>query len=58
LAGRVARLGEERTVYKVLVGKPEGKKPLWRSSCRWENGIRVDLMEIGWGCRVDSVGWE
>jgi hypothetical protein len=35
-------------MYKVLVGKPEGKKPLGRPRRRWENGIRIDLREIGW----------
>jgi hypothetical protein len=46
----VARMGEERKVYKILVGKPEGNRPLGRSSRTWENGIRIDLWEIGWGC--------
>jgi hypothetical protein len=45
----MARMGEEREVYRVLVGKPEGKRPLGRSRRRWEDGIRMDLMEIGWG---------
>jgi hypothetical protein len=45
-AGHVARVGEERKVYKVLVGKPEGKRPLGRRRCRWEDGIRMDLWEI------------
>jgi hypothetical protein len=36
-------------VYKVLVGKPEGKRPLGRPKRRWEGGIRMDLREIGWG---------
>jgi hypothetical protein len=49
LAGHVARLVEERKVYRVLVGKPEGKKPLGRPRRRWEDGIRTDLMETGWG---------
>jgi hypothetical protein len=40
-------------VYKVLVGKPEGKRPLGRQRHRWEDGIRMDLREIGWG----SVEW-
>jgi hypothetical protein len=35
--------GEERKVYRVLVGKPEGKRPLGRSRCRWEDGMRMDL---------------
>jgi hypothetical protein len=41
-------MGEEKRVYKVLVGKPEGKKRLGRPSRRWEDGIRIDLGEIGW----------
>jgi hypothetical protein len=45
----VARMGEERKVYKVLVGKPEGKRPLGRPRRRWEDGIRMDLGEIGLG---------
>jgi hypothetical protein len=40
-------------VYKVLVGRPEGKRPLRKPKRRWENGIRMDLSEIGWG----SVEW-
>jgi hypothetical protein len=43
-------MGEERKVYKVLVGKPEGKRPLGRPRRRWEDGIRMDLKEIGLGC--------
>jgi hypothetical protein len=56
LAGHVARVGEERKMYKVLVGKPEEKRPLQRPAYRWEDGIRMNLREIGWGCRVNSVG--
>jgi hypothetical protein len=41
-------LGEERNVYSVLMGKPEGKRPLERPRRRWEDGIRMDLKEIGW----------
>jgi hypothetical protein len=52
----VARMGEERKVYKVLVGKPEGKSALGRPRRRWEDGIRMDLMEIGLGCGLDSTG--
>jgi hypothetical protein len=48
-AGHVARMGEERKVYKVLVGKPEGKRPLGRPSRRWEDVIRMDLRELGLG---------
>jgi hypothetical protein len=47
-AGHVARTGEEMEVYKVLVAKPEGKRPLGRPIRRWEAGIRMDLREIAW----------
>jgi hypothetical protein len=40
---------EERKLYKVLVGKPEGKRPLGRRRSRWEDWIGIDLREIGWG---------
>jgi hypothetical protein len=42
-------MGDERKVYRVSVGKPEGKRPLGRPRRRWEDGIRVDLREIGRG---------
>jgi hypothetical protein len=45
----VACMVEERKVYKVLVGKPEGQRPLGRPRRRWEDGIRMDLREIGLG---------
>ena len=48
-AGHVARMGERRGVYRVLVGKPEGKRPLGRSSCRWEGNMKMDLQEVGCG---------
>jgi hypothetical protein len=55
-AGHMARMGEERKVYKVLVGKPEGKRPLGRPRRRWEDGIRMDLGKIGFGvCGLDST---
>jgi hypothetical protein len=48
--GHVARVGEERKLYKVLVGKPpEGKRPLGRPRSRWKDDIRMDLKEMGWG---------
>jgi hypothetical protein len=47
-AGHVANIGQERNVYRVLVGKPEGKRPLERPRRRWEDGIKTDLREIGW----------
>jgi predicted small integral membrane protein len=46
-------MGEERKLYKVLVGKPEGKRPLGRLRHTWEDGLRIDLRETGWG----SVEW-
>jgi hypothetical protein len=52
-AGHVARMGQERNMYRVLIGKPEGKRPLGRPRRRWEDGLRMDLREIGWG----SVDW-
>ena len=48
-AGHVARMGEERGVYRVLVGKPEGKIPLGRPRRRWVNNIRMDLQKVGCG---------
>jgi hypothetical protein len=47
-AGHVARMGEEKNVYRVLMGKPDGKRPLRRPRRRWEDGIGIDLEEIGW----------
>jgi hypothetical protein len=57
-AGHVARIGEERKVYNVLVvGKPEGKRPLGRPRRRWEDGIIMDLRVIGFGgCGLDLTG--
>jgi len=49
LAGHVARMGERRGVYRVLVVKPEGKRPLGRPRRRWEDSIKVDLQEVGCG---------
>jgi hypothetical protein len=42
-------MGEERKVYKVLVGKPEGKRPLGRQRRSWEDGIKMDLRGLAWG---------
>jgi hypothetical protein len=52
-AGHVARMGEGRGVYRVLVGRPEGKRPLGRPKRRWENNIKMDLREIG----IDGANW-
>jgi hypothetical protein len=54
-AGHVARMGEKRNAYRLLVGKPEGKRPLGRPRHRWVVNIRRDLVEVGWG-DVDWIG--
>ena len=46
-AEHVARMGESRTLYRVLVGKPDGKRPLGRPRHRWEGNIKLDLEEVG-----------
>jgi hypothetical protein len=48
-AGHVARMGEERGVHRVLVRKPEGKRPLGRPRRRWDNNIKMDLQKVGGG---------
>ena len=48
-AGHVARMGKRRGVYRVLLGRPEGKRPLGRPRRRWEDNIKVDLQEVGCG---------
>jgi hypothetical protein len=45
----VASMGERRGVYRVLVGRPEGKRPLGRPKRSWEDDIKMDLQEVGWG---------
>jgi hypothetical protein len=52
-AGHVARMGEKRNVYRLLVGKPEGKRPLERSRRRWIDNIKMDLLEI----RLSDMDW-
>jgi hypothetical protein len=52
-AGNVVRMGEVRGAYSILVGRPEGRRPLGRSRHRWEDNIKIDLMEIGFG----DVDW-
>jgi hypothetical protein len=62
-ARHVARMGEERGVHRVLVGKPEGKRPLERPRRRWEDNIKMDLQEVGGGhgdwreLALDRDGW-
>ena len=48
-AGNVARVGERRDVNRVLVGKPEGKRPLGRPRRRWKDNIKIDLQDVGCG---------
>jgi hypothetical protein len=52
-AGHVARMGEKRNAYRLLMGKPEGRRPLGRPKRRWLDNIRMDLVEVGW----DDVDW-
>jgi hypothetical protein len=47
--GHVGRIGEKRNAYRILVGKPEGKKPLGRLRRRWDDNTKMDLRETGWG---------
>jgi hypothetical protein len=54
-AGHVARMGEKRNAYGLLVGKPKGRKPLGRPRRRWLDNFRMDLVEVGWG-DVDWIG--
>jgi hypothetical protein len=54
-AGHVARMVEKRNAYRLLVGKPEGKRPLRRPRRRWVDNIRMDLGEVGWS-DVDWIG--
>jgi hypothetical protein len=53
LAGHVARLGAKRNAYRILMGKPEGRRPLGRPRRRWVDNIKIDLREIGW----DGMDW-
>jgi hypothetical protein len=55
LVGYVARMGEKRNAYRLLVGKPEGRRPLGTPRRRWMDNIRMDLVEVGWG-DVDWIG--
>jgi hypothetical protein len=62
-AGHVARMGATKNAYRILVGKPEGKRPLGRPRRRWVDNIKMDLEEIGWdvgllgrGIRIGTSG--
>jgi hypothetical protein len=48
--------GEVRVAFSILVGRPEGRRPLERPRRRWEDNIKMDLREIVWGCGLDSFG--
>ena len=50
MAGHVARMEEGRVMHMILVGKPEGKRPLGTPRRRWEDNIKMDLQEVGKGC--------
>ena len=52
--GHVLHMGERRGIYTILVGKPEAKRPLGRPRHRWEDNIKIDLQEVGWG-GMDSI---
>jgi hypothetical protein len=56
MGGHVAHMGEVRDAYNILVGRPEGRRPLGRPMCRWEDNIKMDLREIVFG-DVDLVHW-
>jgi hypothetical protein len=56
MSGACSTIGEKTNVYKLLVGKPEGKRPLGRPRCRWVDNIRMDLVEVGWG-DVTGLVW-
>ena len=52
----VARVGERRGAYRILVGKPEGQRPLGRPRRRWEDDIKMDIQEVGWEHGLDLSG--
>jgi hypothetical protein len=49
-------MGEGRDAYRILVGRPEGRRPLGRPRCRWEDNMQMDLQEEGWGGGIDWIG--
>ena len=52
----MARMGDRRGAYRVLVGRPEGRRPLGRSLRRWEGNIKMDLQAVGWGAWTEVIG--
>jgi hypothetical protein len=55
-AGHVTGMGRRRNAYRVLVGKPEGRRPLVKPRRRWEDNIKMDLREVGWCHGMDRSG--
>jgi hypothetical protein len=55
--GHVARMGEGRDIYRILVGRPEGRRPLGRPRRRLEDNIKIDLQEVGWGGAWTGLIW-
>ena len=55
-AGYIARMRASRGAYRVLVGKPEGRRPFGRPRRRWEDNIKMDLTEVGWEHELDRTG--
>jgi hypothetical protein len=53
MGGALARMGEKRGVHRILVGKPEGKRPLRRPRRKWEDNIKMDLQDVG--CGIDWI---
>jgi hypothetical protein len=56
MGGDVTCVGERRGAYRILVGRPEGRRPLVRCRCRWEDNIKMELQEVGWGSRT-GLSW-
>jgi hypothetical protein len=56
LTGHVARVVERRGAYRVLVGKPDGRRQFESSRHRWEDNVKIDLRELGWGHGLDRCG--
>jgi hypothetical protein len=53
MEGHVAHMGEKRGAYRILVGRPEGRRPLGRPRRRWEDNIKMKFQEVGWGHGLD-----
>jgi hypothetical protein len=57
LAGYVSSMGKRRGAYRILVGRPEGRRPLGRPRHRWEDNNKLDLQEVGWGRSWTGLTW-